>query len=102
MIKIILCCSAAMSTSLLVNKMSIEAQNQGIEAQIWAIPVNEVDQDIDADLILLAPQVHYITKQLQKRVAPIPVYEIALKDYGLMNGKHVFDTAMQLIQNKSI
>ena len=36
MLNIALCCSAAMSTSLLVNKMIDEANKQGIQIHIWA------------------------------------------------------------------
>ena len=35
--KILLCCSAGMSTSLLVTKMKKEAENQGIEVEIDAV-----------------------------------------------------------------
>ena len=37
MIKIMLACSAGMSTSLLVTKMENAAKEKGIEAEIWAI-----------------------------------------------------------------
>ena len=40
MLNIALCCSAAMSTSLLVNKMIDEANKQGIQIHIWAKGVN--------------------------------------------------------------
>ena len=44
--KIMLCCSAGMSTSLLVKKMVDEAQKRGLEAEIKAFGVAEfAEQD---------------------------------------------------------
>ena len=34
---ILLCCSAGMSTSLLVEKMKKAAQNMDVKAKIWAV-----------------------------------------------------------------
>ena len=39
---ILLCCSAGMSTSLLVTKMQASAESQGIDCKIWAIGNGEV------------------------------------------------------------
>ena len=44
--KILLVCSAGMSTSLLVNKRKEAAQAEGIEAEIWAVSQSEVDEEI--------------------------------------------------------
>ena len=102
MIHIVLCCAAAMSTSLLVEKMKREADYQGIRVDIRAVGVHDVHQATDANIILLAPQVKYIKKQLQKALPDIPVMDISMRDYGTMNGKNVFLNAMEMIeQNKS-
>ncbi|HEY5524282.1 MAG TPA: PTS sugar transporter subunit IIB, partial [Clostridium sp.] len=42
MTKIILCCSAGMSTSLLVTKMQAAAKAQGVEASIKAMSESDV------------------------------------------------------------
>lgn len=39
--KILLVCSAGMSTSLLVNKMKSAAQDMNVEVEIEALPVSE-------------------------------------------------------------
>ena len=44
MIHIVLCCAAAMSTSLLVEKMKREADYQGIRVDIRAVGVHDVHQ----------------------------------------------------------
>lgn len=99
MLNIALCCSAAMSTSLLVNKMIDEANKQGIQIHVWAKGVNEIEAETkDVDVILIAPQVKYAKKQIEKRVSPIPVIEISMKDYGLMNGKNIFNNVINIMQ----
>ena len=57
MIKIMLACSAGMSTSLLVTKMEAAAKEQNIEAQIWAIPEANLSEEITkCDVVLLGPK----------------------------------------------
>jgi PTS system cellobiose-specific IIB component len=98
MLNITLCCSAAMSTSLLVNKMMEEAQRQGIQMNVWAKGVHEIEEETkDVDVILIAPQVKYAKKQIEKMVSPIPVIEISIKDYGLMNGKNIFNNILSIL-----
>ncbi|MFR7591279.1 MAG: PTS sugar transporter subunit IIB [Longibaculum sp.] len=95
MLKIILCCSAAMSSSLLVEKMKVEAHHLGIDADILSMPMKDLDNHINADIILLAPQVKYALKDIEKMFPSIPVIEVSVKEYGLMDGKHVLDNALK-------
>ena len=44
--KILLCCAAGMSTSLLVNKMKAVADERGLEIEIWAEPLEKVRNEI--------------------------------------------------------
>lgn len=61
MIKIMLACSAGMSTSLLVTKMEDAAKENGIEAKIWAISEVNLKNEIEnCDVLLLGPQVRYV------------------------------------------
>ena len=55
--KILLACSAGMSTSLLVQKMQAEAEKQGLDVEITADPLNKaLDLVDDADILMLGPQ----------------------------------------------
>ena len=57
---IMLNCSAGMSTSLLVTKMQAAAQEEGIDAEIFACPASEADDKMaqkQIDCVLLGPQV---------------------------------------------
>jgi len=98
MYKIMLCCAAGMSTSLLVTKMQKAAEAQGIEAKIWAVGANEAKENgKDADVVLLGPQVRYLEKTVKAEVAPTPAALIDMKAYGKMDGEAVLKMAMDMI-----
>lgn len=101
MIKIMLACSAGMSTSLLVTKMEAAAKEAGIEAQIWAISEVNLPNEIDkCDVLLLGPQVRYILSKATEMAKPhqIPVEVINMMHYGRCDGKAVLDRALELIK----
>ena len=102
---IMLVCAAGMSTSLLVTKMKKAAEVQGIQADIFAISAHEIDLMIEqknVDVLLLGPQVKYMQKQIESKLAgkDIPVEAINMQDYGMMNGEKVLGQALRIIDNK--
>lgn len=93
----LLVCAAGMSTSLLVNRMKEAAETKGIEFQIEAHPVGQIEKYGEAaDVILLGPQVRYELKNVKKMFLDKPVEIINMQDYGTMNGVKVLDTALKL------
>ena len=50
--KILLCCAAGMSTSLLVNKMKAAAEAKGEEVEIWAEPLDKAPEEIPKSQIM--------------------------------------------------
>ncbi len=100
MFKIMLCCSAGMSTSLLVRKMLANAEERGIPAEIDAFGVSEFDTQFSRyQVILLGPQVKYMLRMLSEKAAAhgIPVQAIDPMDYGMQRGDKVLDYALSLI-----
>ncbi|HWI60284.1 MAG TPA: PTS sugar transporter subunit IIB [Symbiobacteriaceae bacterium] len=99
--RILLCCSAGMSTSLLVEKMKKAAQERQLDVEIEAIPVVEFDSKIDqADVVLIGPQVKYRWAQF-KQVADAhqkPIEVIDMMAYGMVNGPKVLDQALALMR----
>lgn len=98
--KIMLCCSAGMSTSLLVKKMQASAQERGIEAEIQAFGVDEFATQVSRfEVVLLGPQVKYMQGDLQNKADPygIKVEPINMMDYGMQKGDKVLDFALELI-----
>ena len=81
--KILLCCAAGMSTSLLVNKMKAEAEARGLEVEIWAEPLDKASVEV--------PKKKKAEENRKK------IEAINMVDYGMMNGKKVLDQALALI-----
>ncbi|WP_304206967.1 PTS sugar transporter subunit IIB [Fusobacterium perfoetens] len=99
--KILLCCSAGMSTSLLVTKMRKVAEERGIEVEIDAVALELFDENLTKyDIFLLGPQVKFKKTDFQKKADPYnkKVEVINMIDYGTMNGAKVLDFALNLIK----
>lgn len=98
--KILLACNAGMSTSLLVSNMQKYAKEIGVEVMIEAMPVLQAEKSWqDWDIILLGPQVRHVIGKFKETVQEqIPVLVIDMRDYGLMNGKNVLNTALKALE----
>lgn len=101
--KIMLVCAAGMSTSLLVTKMIAAAKELGDEIEIFALPISEGEKKLnEVDCVLLGPQVRFQKAQIEKAIADqkldLAVAVIDMKDYGMMNGKAVYQTALNLMK----
>ena len=93
--KILLVCSAGMSTSLLVNKMKDAAKECGEEVAIAECSslINEVD------IVLLGPQVRFQKPQVEKLTnGNIPVEVIDMRQYGVMDGKGILESTLSKIK----
>lgn len=98
--KILLVCSAGMSTSLLVNKMNNAAKEFGEEVSIEALPVSECSSKIDeVDIVLLGPQVRFQKPVVEKLAnGRIPVEVIDMRLYGIMDGKTILKNILAKIK----
>ncbi|MBC2331042.1 PTS sugar transporter subunit IIB [Listeria swaminathanii] len=98
---IMLVCSAGMSTSLLVKKMTEAIENKQVEATVIAVAEADFDKyKGDVDVVLLAPQVRFLEKNLKRVLDPlgIPVAIINGIDYGTMDGEKVLNDALAMIE----
>lgn len=101
MVRIMLCCSAGMSTSMLVRKMKEAAEERGLAVEIDAYGVAEFDEQFPRyQVVLLGPQVKYMLKTLADKAAAqqVPVQPIDMMDYGMQRGDNVLDFALSLIK----
>lgn len=97
--KIMLACSAGMSTSLLVTKMEAAAKEQNIDVKIWAIPEADLANEVqNCDVVLLGPQVRFILNKATEIAKPygVPVEVINMMHYGTCNGKEVLKRALEI------
>lgn len=104
-ITIMLACAAGMSTSLLVTKMQQAAKEQGVTAEIFAIPASEImdyTEEKHIDVLLLGPQVSYMLSDLKVKfeAESFPIASIPTIDYGMMNGKKVLEFALDKIKEQ--
>ncbi|CAM3221609.1 PTS sugar transporter subunit IIB [Streptobacillus ratti] len=99
MLKILLICTAGMSTSFLVEKMKKEAETRNLEVQITAIPEASSDEFVGkVDVVLLGPQIKYLENDIKDKFGETPVGVINMMDYGMMKGDKVLDYALSMIE----
>ena len=99
--KILLCCAAGMSTSLLINKMKAEAEKRGLEVEIRAEPLEKAKGEFaKADVVLLGPQIKFALPEIKKLTdqAGNKIGVIDMMDYGMMNGEKVLNMALELLE----
>ncbi|SES87744.1 PTS system, cellobiose-specific IIB component [Oceanobacillus limi] len=97
--KIILVCSAGMSTSMLVKKMRTAAEERGIKVNIDAVPESQLKNNLEGlDVVLIGPQVRYLEKKIREFVEPknIKVDIIDSMAYGMVQGDKVLEQAINL------
>lgn len=95
--KIVLLCSAGMSTSLLVNKMRDAAKKQGYECAIDAYPIcSAATSGKDADIVLLGPQVRFQLRKLSEDL-DCPVEAIDPMVYGRMDGEALLKRVKEVL-----
>ena len=102
MTKILLACSAGMSTSLIVQKMRKLAQEQGKNYKIWATSVDNIIDDEEAfDCCLIGPQVSGKIDEVREAVEEygddIPIAVIDKDDYGKMRADMILALAENIL-----
>ncbi|MGD8205425.1 PTS sugar transporter subunit IIB [Pantoea sp. FN0305] len=102
--RIILACAAGMSTSMVVTRMEKEAAARGLNYQIYAIPEQELREELqnyagEVAVVLLGPQVRFKLEENRKLTDSqrIPIAVIDTLAYGTLNGAKVLDQALTLI-----
>ncbi|WP_447873790.1 PTS sugar transporter subunit IIB [Serratia fonticola] len=98
--KIVLCCAAGMSTSMLVKRMQTEAQKRELAVEIVAVPAADFEAELPtASVVLLGPQIKYELARFSQLAGPhgMPVAVIDMMDYGTLRGDKVLDQALSLI-----
>jgi PTS system cellobiose-specific IIB component len=97
MIRIILVCSAGMSTSILVNNMKKMAEPDDV---IKACPLSELERQIeDFDVIMVGPQIRF-QYDLIHELAQVYGKKAALMDikaYSQMDGALILQQAHELM-----
>lgn len=94
---IILACAAGLSTSLLVSRMQAACEQMGYLCTIEAVPVDDLlSAPVDADMILLGPQVRFKLKQVQAAYS-CPAEAVDMPTYAVMDGEKVMKHVRQVL-----
>lgn len=98
MIKMVICCASSITTNVLVSKVIKACEEQKFNAQVLALPETMITKEIDADIILLAPQIRYTKTEVEKIVNnKIPVVVIDNIDFAMINGDAVVEAARKIL-----
>jgi PTS system cellobiose-specific IIB component len=103
-IKVLLVCAIGMSSSLLVSKVTEEAEAAGVKMDMLAIETPEVGRwDFEnnvMDVVLIAPQVRYKRKSIAKASEPYGtiVEIIDSVSYGMVDGEKIFQQIMTALE----
>ena len=98
--KILLVCSAGMSTSMLVKKMLDAAEKENYKIKVEAHSISEARSiGNEWDVILLGPQVKFQLKEMKNSFPEKPVDAIEMRSYGRMDGEAVVKQARMLLKD---
>lgn len=103
-------CAGGMSSSLVVSKMQKAAEEQALNAEIWATGVGHgkeilKDRD-DIDALLIGPQVRFSAPELEKiaeennRKTIIHVAD--MRDYGMVDGEKILKDILNKLETSYV
>lgn len=97
--RLIVCCAGGMSSSLLSQKVQDEIAARNLNIEVGWTSVHKLEfEPVEADCILVGPQVSPIVPRLQEVYGDAtPVALMAMQDYGTMNAKAIVNQALLLM-----
>ena len=99
--KIILICNLGMSSGLLGEKLKEAATKSGFEADLEAIPMNEIEElDLSGvDCVLISPQVRYMKNDVEKMAnGSCAVLVMDSVEFGLMQADKIMDRIIEAVK----
>ena len=98
---LILICNLGMSSGLLGEKLKEAATKSGIEADVEAIPMNEIEElDLSGvDCVLISPQVRYMKNDVEKMAnGSCAVLVMDSVEFGLMQADKIMDRIIEAVK----
>lgn len=98
MINVLLICSQGASTSMMCKKIKQEAEKNGVEMNVKAVAIAIAvanDYILGSNIILLGPQIRYMKQKVQDASGSIPVLDIDMQAYGMIDGSKVYKQIME-------
>ena len=95
MIKILLICTAGISTSRIVEKMLDHAKNLKVKVVIKSVgDANKSEIISDQSIILLGPQIRFTLDEVKKISGTTPVMVMDSQNFGLLRGDLILEAAL--------
>lgn len=95
--RILICCNAGMSSSILVKNIRVYAEENNIDLVIKALPSSSVSNEVgNWDVCLVAPQLVYAKDRIQSQLQ-VPVDSIPPLIYATANGKEAYELASKMV-----
>lgn len=96
--KILLCCNAGMSSSILVKKIREAAEKRGMEITINAVANAAIKDEVGKwDVCLVGPQLVYAVNTIKAQLN-IPVASVEPRIYAMADGEKALDFAIGLLE----
>lgn len=90
--KIVLSCSSALTTSYFAELLNNAAQSMNLKYSFSAVSIDRLEENAkDADMILLAPQVHYARKKIVEKFPNVLVRNIPSQTFGKYDTGELID-----------
>lgn len=95
--KVLLICFSGMSTGIMSIRMKQAAKAQGIDLDVKAVPLTELEANLSSvEAVLVGPQLKFVMPEIEDRVqGKVPVMYINSVDYGVMNGEKVLKDLLE-------
>lgn len=94
--KILLCCNAGMSSSILVSKIRAAGEKRNLDIIIKAVASSSIKDEVGKwDVCLVGPQLVYAVESIKEQLN-IPVASVEPRVYALADGDKALDFAMSL------
>lgn len=96
--RILLCCNAGMSSSILVKKIKEAADKRGMDIIIKAVANSSIKDEVgNWDVCLVGPQLVYAVSTIKSQLN-IPVASVEPRTYALADGDAALDFALGLMK----
>lgn len=90
--KVLLVCAGGVSTGIMCKAIKKAAEDDGVELDIAAHALDQLNEFIEGtEVLLVAPQVSFRYDEIKNRFPGINVKLIDMLDYGMMNGKKIYE-----------
>lgn len=103
--KILICCSAGLSSNLLVDKMKVYIKENNLDHKVASSSISNLKRYIDeCDMVLLAPQISYSYEYINNlcHIYNIPIRKIGRDEFGVLDVETILFNALTSYRKKQM